>query len=350
MFSNWCQDYSSVKNNMVSRDDILMEVNKILQTLNSIVYKLSVSRSQSEMNINVCQENISEFHHEEMWWDDAYVSLSMSVSQDVNNNNNNSNNLINNSECSSVIDDSVLQHVELFSNDSISDEEYELSIADRVKLRKSAQSLPICASHPEIQENQLARTQDPFIIKMCRFINICSPGNVFNMKKSRRRRHKKTAKLVHPELISMWNNVDDLFALKVSVPSTPDPSIPIVDWSKVNSRFIGNIPVPTPQPVHGCSSDPVFYEDRCSRKCQPSGHVTWEIRKSHHSNSKTPFGTQPGFLTDRGVISAESNQKTVHGYIWSPSCHQYILHAMFPGELERSEMSSKRRRKKKVPR
>ena len=103
MFSNWCQDYSSVKNNMVSRDDILMEVNKILQTLNSIVYKLSVSRSQSEMNINVCQENISEFHHEEMWWDDAYVSLSMSVSQDVNNNNNNSNNLINNSECSSAL-------------------------------------------------------------------------------------------------------------------------------------------------------------------------------------------------------------------------------------------------------
>ena len=45
------------------------------------------------------------------------------------------------------------------------------------------------------------------------------------------------------------------------------------------------------------------------------------------------------------MISAESNQQTVHGYIWSPSCHQYILHAKFPGELERSEMSNKRRRK-----
>ena len=199
MFSNWCQDYSSVNNNMVSRDVILNEVNTILKTLHSIVYKLSVSQS----DFNVSQENLPEFHHEEFWLDDDYVSLSMSVSQDVNNNNNNSNNLINNSECSSVIDDSVLQHVELFSNDSTSDEENELSIADRVKLRKSAQSLPICASHPEIQENQLATTQDPFIIKMCRFINICSPGNVFNMKKSRRRRHKKTAKLVHPELISV---------------------------------------------------------------------------------------------------------------------------------------------------
>ena len=286
MFSIWCQDYSSVKDNMISREDILIEVNNILQNLQSIVYKLSVSKP----NVNVSQESHQDFHNEELWWDEDFVSLSMSVSQEINNNYNNT---CNNSEFSSVIGNDILQHVELFSSESDSEQEQEdengISIAERVKLRKMA-------SVPVIQEKQLATAQDPFITKMCRFINICSPRNVFNMKKSKRRRHKKTAKLVHPELISVWNNVDDLFALYVSVPLTPDPSIPIVDWSKVNSRFIANIPIPTPQPMHGCSSDPDFYQDRCSRKCQPSGHVTWEIRKSHHSNSKTPFGTRPGFL------------------------------------------------------
>ena len=62
---------------------------------------------------------------------------------------------------------------------------------------------------------------------------------------------------------------------------------------------------------------------------------------------KTPFGSKPGYLTDAGVINADSNLEVVHGYVWSPSCHQYILHAKFPGELERSEVSSKRRRKKR---
>ena len=35
-----------------------------------------------------------------------------------------------------------------------------------------------------------------------------------------------------------------------------------MDWNKVNSRHIANVPAPTPQPVYGCSSDPAFYQDR----------------------------------------------------------------------------------------
>ena len=291
MFSNWCQDYSLVKDNMISRNDILIEVNKILQTLHSIVYKLSMS--QSATNVDVSQRMFSDFHHEEMWWDDDYISLSMSVSQDFNNNSSNI------SECSSKIGGDILEDFELFPNHdtSASVEENELSIADQVKLRKLAQNSASMASLPYSQEDQLAISSYPFIAKLTKFIDISSPGHVFNAKKSRRRKYKKIAKLVHTELISVWHNVDDLFALNVSSPTTPDPSIPIVDWSKVNSRFIANIPVPTPQPLHGCSSDPDFYQDRCSRKCQPSGHVTWEIRKSHHSASA--FGTRSGFLTDK---------------------------------------------------
>ena len=77
MFSNWCQDLSSV-NNMISRDEILNEVNIILQTLHSIVNKLSVSTSNQSLNVS--QENLPEFHHEEFWLDDDLVNVSMSVS------------------------------------------------------------------------------------------------------------------------------------------------------------------------------------------------------------------------------------------------------------------------------
>ena len=77
MFSNWCQDLSSV-NNMISRDEILNKVNIILQTLHSIVNKLSVSTSNQSLNVS--QENLPEFHHEEFWLDDDLVNVSMSVS------------------------------------------------------------------------------------------------------------------------------------------------------------------------------------------------------------------------------------------------------------------------------
>ena len=315
-----------------------MEVNRILQNLQSIVKKLSVS--QSDTNVNVSQEeNFSEFHHEEMWWDDDYVSLSMSVSQDFNNNFNNI------SECTSEMGDDILQHFELFPN--ASDEENELSIADRVKLRKLAQNQTSSASFPESQEPKLAMNCDPFIVKMTSFIKTSSPGHVFDVKKSKKRKAKKAAKMVHPVLLSLWNNVGDLFTPKVHVPKNSASNVPVVDWHKVNSRFIANVPAPSPQPLYGCSEDPEFYEHKTGRRCQPSGAVTWEIQWSKFKTSTTPFGTKPGFLTDAGVITPDSNHQLVHGYIWSPSCQQYILHASFPGELERSEVSNRRRKKKK---
>ena len=334
MFStNWCQDLRSVNNNMIPRNEILKEVNNILETLHSIVYKLSVSQSVPEVIVS------HDFHQEEMWWDDDYISLSMSMSQDVNNN---YNSISCSSDCSSVISDDILQNIDLFPEDNLSDEEQELSIADRVKLRKLAST----ASVPDSQE-QLATPCDPFVEKMGRFINSISPGNIFSLKKSRRKKKRRAAKMIHPDLLSLWNNVGDLFGPKVCVSRNQSSMTPVVDWEKVNKRFISNIPEPSPQALYGCSEDPEFYETKHVRRCQPSGHVTWEIKWSKHKSSKTPFGSKPGYLTDAGVINADSNLEVVHGYVWSPSCHQYILHAKFPGELERSKVSSKRRRKKR---
>ena len=133
----------------------------------------------------------------------------MSVSQcqchrlSINNNNNSSNNSSNNiSECSSVIED-ILQPIKLFSSDINSDDENELIIADRVKLHKLTQTQTSTSSVPEPPEEWLAMQgdHDSFILKMSSFINMISPRGIFNVKKSIRRRRKKTTKLVHPELV-----------------------------------------------------------------------------------------------------------------------------------------------------
>ena len=52
MFSNWCQDFCSVNNSMDSRNEILEEVNTILKTLQTIVYKLSMSQSDKDVSFS----------------------------------------------------------------------------------------------------------------------------------------------------------------------------------------------------------------------------------------------------------------------------------------------------------
>ena len=236
---------------------------------------------------------------------------------------------------------SILDDIQLFPSDKSndSDDDFDDSVAMRVKLRKLAQHSTSVTSFPGEQEQQLATSHDPFIEKMTRFIKMSSPGQIFNVKKSLRRSKRKAAKMVHPELISVWRNVGDLFDPRISVPSSPDLSIPIVDWSRVNQRFISNIPTPSPQPKHGVSNHPPFYKE--------TKYVSQaDCKEGLFHLSKAPFGSELGYLTSAGVISHSSNTNSIHGYVWSDSFQKFILHAKFPGELERSEVSSKRRKKR----
>ena len=84
---------------------------------------------------------------------------------------------------------------------------------------------------------------------------------------------KKQRKWYILNLFLFWNNVDDLFAPKVSVARNQPSNVPVSDWNKVNSRFIANIPAPSPQPLHGSSEDPEFYQHKNVQRCQPRGTV-----------------------------------------------------------------------------
>ena len=314
---------------------MLSEISTILEVCKSLVSRLS--SQDVEVSVKSAPANTQLFSlcsDDEMWWDQSDVSGQMSF--DPNNNN---------LTVEAILDDSMLDDVKLFPSD-ISDEEddddRDDSIAVRVKLRKLAQhqTSSSVSSVPDEQNQQLATSHDSFIEKMTRFINLSSPGHIFNVKKSMRRTKRKAAKMVHPELISVWRNVGDLFDPRISVPSSPDLSIPIVDWSRVNQRFISNIPTPSPQPKHGVSNHPPFYKE--------TKYVSQaDCKEGLFHLSKAPFGSELGYLTSAGVISHSSNTNSIHGYVWSDSFQKFILHAKFPGELERSEVSSKRRKKKR---
>ena len=153
---------------------------------------------------------------------------------------------------------------------------------------------------------------------------------------------------MYPDLVNMWRHAAELFAAPdVRCVHVPSP-YPRVDWSRVNKRLISHIPDPSPQPVHGVHEDPDFYESKIVREMRPSGHCVPEVKPSLFYRDN-PFGTLPGYLTDAGVVHPDSNPEVINGYVWSPSCRQYILHAEFQVDSKRKQVTndykSKRKRK-----
>ena len=337
MSSGRCQTKQTMLNN---KEEILSEVNKILEVCKSIVSSLA----SPEVSVNFqsqCQFlSLSTDDDDDMWWDQSDV-YQVSALDD--------------SASDSIVLDEILMPEELFPNTSSESEDEESSVADRVKMRRNnnnqSNNVNNNNKNNTVNNNNLfpkdTNPSDDYINKIVKFITISAPNNVFNIVKSKKKRRKKAAKKIHSELSSLWQHSADLFLTCPKMPSTSSPSVPRVDWEKVNKRFISNIPEPSPQPLQGCSADPEFYEHKTGRRCQPSGAVTWEIQWSKHKSSKTPFGTKPGYLTDAGVISPDSNSyQVIHGYTWSPSCGQFVLHA----EFQETVGPKKKKRRKMVPR
>ena len=114
----------------------------------------------------------------------------------------------------------------------------------------------------------------------------------------------------------MWQNVNDL----VSPKERDDKPIvevtspyPIIDMSKVNKRFMSNLPEPERFPVLGCSPDPAFYEPKLVRQYGSTG-MSRPLLKSKH-DEKYPFGIDFGFDTNLGIVAWYNREGTVHGYI-----------------------------------
>ena len=195
-------------------------------------------------------------------------------------------------------------------------------------------------SDPEGEERQLA--QEIFVDGMVEAIDRIAPGSVFNARKSERKRRRKIMTTFVPRMFrSVWKYYDTI----LTPAPAPKPRIinPTIDWSKVNRRFLDNLPKEGKHPVHGCSEDPEFYKESLMRL--PCGR---EEMLSKHSYEPYPFGSDYGYMTQYGVISRKNSvgdlNVPVNGYINTGG--HWVLHAEYPDKTRDKESRAKRDRAK----
>ena len=162
---------------------------------------------------------------------------------------------------------------------------------------------------------------------------------------------------IHTELKSVFKSAEDIFspALQSPVPDThPQPPVPVVEWSKVNTRGLGNLPTPQMFPKLGCSDDPKIYEERIEDR-GAHGRIK---RGTIHGEDRFPFGLEYGLMTDLGVISTNKGehmedpyQNIVHGHVWSRDLCQWVIHAKLPQAYNTNKKDAVKKKKAgtKVP-
>ena len=135
---------------------------------------------------------------------------------------------------------------------------------------------------------------------------------------------------------STMSNVQCIqYSEKILSPAAKEPqntmTIPHVDWSMVNTRFLPNIPLPQPQPVHGCSSEPSVYQrSNFDGTTYPS-----------HTQKEFQFGSQLGWLKDCGSIG----ELFAHGYKYEPGIG-WVFHAEFLRDRDLKEESEEKEESK----
>ena len=219
------------------------------------------------------------------------------------------------------------------------EEDEEVSVAQRVKRRRNLKETEAFMTTPPKKSylspsSQVVKSPrkkkkkcDPFLAAITRAIGKVAPksvySNVMGEKMKKERDERKVANIVPEVLRSMWETAESLWIESEEVRVTiPDP-YPTLDWSKVNKRFISNIPSPTMIPKHGCAVDPAFYE-------YTSRFITGnaENTKPKFQTERYPFGSEYGYRTNLGIISVSSTVH--HGYVWNEDC--WTLHAQLPND------------------
>merc|ERR1711923_495658 len=138
---------------------------------------------------------------------------------------------------------------------------------------------------------------------------------------------------IHPELKAVFKNVQDLFSpAPGSLVPDQRPPVPVVDWTRVNQRGLGNLPTPQMFPKLGCSDDKNIYAQRSYDR---GAHGVIK-EGSIHETDKYPFGGEFGIMTDMGVISTNKGDhmddpymNIVHGHVWSRDLCCWVVHARY---------------------
>ena len=258
------------------------------------------------------------------------------------------------------VDDDDEDGDDVFATEQTEEGEEDFSIADRVKARRARLGAstgddwiqrsstsptprrwptPATSSPPPPPRSTSPRStacspsprRDPFISALLRTINRTAPKSVFSTKRAeilrKERSDTRVASIVPEEFRSLWDSADTEDEVE-NVNNTVSDPYPVLDWTKVNSRFLSNIPKPVKFPIHGCSLDPAIYEWTHVFHYPEVWGGTKENVKPKFVTSSFPFGAEWGYSTSAGIISVAN--VIHHGYIWNNG--NWILHAQQPGE------------------
>ena len=192
------------------------------------------------------------------------------------------------------------------------------------------------------------------ISSLLTFISRIAPGDVFSASKSVRRRKRRMMKAIHPVLRCLFKHSLDLFTQAPSPGPVPyqRPPVPVVDWTRVNERSLGNLPKPQMFPKLGCSDDPNIYADRIHDHGAHGRINTGTI----HAKEPYPFGVDYGFMTDLGVISVNKGdhmedpyQHVIQGHVWSRELHRWVIHAKYVKDKDKNSKEVKKKAGAIVP-
>ena len=183
----------------------------------------------------------------------------------------------------------------------------------------SKQPCSASADRSFLSHKNIFLKSDQFFRNVSNAITSVAPNFIFDKarsdKRGKRKRAKEAARVVPDEFKTLWKAVRE----EEDVIITPSP-YPTVDWSKVNSRFIQNIPKPTRFPIHSCSQDPEFY-----------GGSDWLHRHPcpFTGADPAPFGSISGYDTSEGIIPVPT--VPFHGYVYKQN-RGWILHSELPSK------------------
>ena len=233
---------------------------------------------------------------------------------------------------------SVCQKMQKFSDTESDVDMWWDSSPDLTGLQSSLSVSTSSLSDVSFYSSESDNVGDLFVQSLAETIDRLAPNQIYSKARAVKKRMRRARKKVHPELRMIWQHVSQILSPAPRV-QISKPQVPVVDWSKVNKRFLGNIPTPKLHPVHGCSPDPAHYLPYQAMENRFDGDVM--VNCPPRFEEPLPFGSEWGLETDVGVIGLQNI--VIHGHVWSPDKKDWVLHAEF---LNTKQRERKRERKK----
>ena len=139
---------------------------------------------------------------------------------------------------------------------------------------------------------------------------------------------------VEKDMIAMWlfsleptKEEQEKYEKHLEKQMRPDPIYsptlmkPRVNWSRLNTNMLRNLPIPVKYSMHGCAQSPEFYTS--TKDVEHYGGQTLNTKLVFESGQ--PFGSHYGFWTSQGVLAPP--EEAVHGYHCSPETGTWIISA-----------------------